>query len=229
MTAGTIRGARRIPVLFVAAAAMGVAMLALVLGGGATSVRAAGAEVNVGDGGLRYTPNHVAVNVGDTVTWTWVGGFHDVQSNNAAFSSGAPQRASGQKYTNTFTTPGTFWYYCSVHAKVEDANEQGLGAGKMVGSVTVLPKPAGAPGQAAGTPSATASATATATATATPTVSTPAATATATATPAVTPVAPKTGSAGLVSTGNGTGIAILWTAALISMIAGARALGRRTR
>jgi plastocyanin len=208
----------------VLAAVAGLALAVLVATNGVGTAQAASASVNVGDGGLRYTPNHVAVNAGETVTWTWVGGFHDVVSNNGAFTSGAPQRASGQTFTNTFTTPGTFWYYCSVHAKVEDANEQGLGAGKMVGSVTVLPGQPGAAGQqtqATATPTATRTATATATATA---AATPAATPATTATPS----APKTGSAGLASSTSGAaGMAVLWTAVAAAMLIGGRAVSRR--
>jgi len=209
----------------VLAAVAGLALAVLVTTGGIGTAQAANASVNVGDGGLVYTPNHVAVSVGESVTWTWVGGFHDVQSNNGAFSSGTPQRASGQTFTHTFTTPGTFWFYCSVHAKVEDANEQGQGAGKMVGSVTVLPKQPGAAGQQTQpTPTATATRTATATATATA-----AATPTATAATTATPSAPKTGSAGLASTSGAAEMAILWAAVAATMLLGARALSRRSR
>lgn len=223
MTAGGTRRVGRAPLAMVLAAVAGLALAVLVTTGGIGTAQAANASVNVGDGGLVYTPNHVAVSVGESVTWTWVGGFHDVQSNNGAFSSGAPQRASGQTFTHTFTTPGTFFYYCSVHAKVEDANDAGRGAGKMVGSVTVLPKQPGAPAQQTQpTPTATPTRTATATATTT---------ATAAATPATTatPSAPKTGSAGLASSSGAAGMAVLWTAVAATMLLGARALSRRSR
>lgn len=225
MTAGGSRRVGRMPLVMVLAAVAGVALAVLVATNGVGTAQAANASVNVGDGGLRYTPNHVAVSVGESVTWNWVGGFHDVQSNNGAFTSGAPQRASGQTFTNTFTTPGTFWYYCSVHAKVEDANEQGLGAGKMVGSVTVLPQQPGAAGQQT-QPTATATATRTATATATATA---AATPTATAATTATPSAPKTGSAGLASGAGTTEMAVLWTVVAAAMLLGARSLSRRSR
>lgn len=225
MTLGGSRRVGRLPLVMVLAAAAGMALAVLFATSGPGSAHAANANVNVGDGGLQYTPNHVAITVGESVTWTWVGGFHDVQSNNFAFSSGAPQRASGQTFTNTFTTPGTFWYYCSVHAKAEDANDQGQGAGKMVGSITVLPgKPGAVNQQTTATPTATATRTATATATASATAS-----ATATATAATTPSAPKTGSAGLASTSGAAGMAVLWVAVASVMLLGARIVSRRSR
>jgi plastocyanin len=58
----------------------------------------------------------VTVAVGTTVTWTWVGGFHDVTSaGNPGFpGSGAPA-AAPKSFSHTFTTPGTYLYFCSVH------------------------------------------------------------------------------------------------------------------
>ncbi len=60
------------------------------------------------------------ITVGTTVNWVWVGGTHNVESGacppcNPAgqFSSGNPQ--SGGTFQHTFTTAGTFPYYCIVH------------------------------------------------------------------------------------------------------------------
>ena len=36
------------------------------------SSRAATIQVQVGAGGLKFTPQDVTINVGDTVQWTWV-------------------------------------------------------------------------------------------------------------------------------------------------------------
>ena len=67
-------------------------------------------------GGNRFEPANVTVAAGTTVTWTWVGGFHDVTSaGNPGFSgSGAPV-APPRSFSHTFTTPGTYLYFCSVH------------------------------------------------------------------------------------------------------------------
>jgi plastocyanin len=67
-------------------------------------------------GGNRFDPANVAIAAGTTVTWTWVGGFHDVTATgNPAFpSSGAPV-APPKTFSHTFNTPGTYLYFCSVH------------------------------------------------------------------------------------------------------------------
>jgi plastocyanin len=67
-------------------------------------------------GGNRFEPANVTVAVGTTVTWTWVGGFHDVTSaGNPGFSgSGAPV-APPRSFSHTFSAPGTYLYFCSVH------------------------------------------------------------------------------------------------------------------
>jgi plastocyanin len=67
-------------------------------------------------GGNRFAPANVTIPAGTTVTWTWVGGFHDVTATgNPAFpSSGAPV-APPRTFSHTFNVPGTFVYFCSVH------------------------------------------------------------------------------------------------------------------
>jgi plastocyanin len=67
-------------------------------------------------GGNRFEPANVTIAAGTTVTWTWVGGFHDVTATgNPAFpSSGAPV-APPKTFSHTFNTPGTYTYFCSVH------------------------------------------------------------------------------------------------------------------
>jgi plastocyanin len=68
------------------------------------------------NGGNRFEPANVTVAVGTTVTWTWVGGFHDVTSTgNPGFSSSGVPTAAPKSFSQTFTTPGTYLYFCSVH------------------------------------------------------------------------------------------------------------------
>ncbi|HYG74613.1 MAG TPA: cupredoxin family copper-binding protein [Planctomycetota bacterium] len=57
----------------------------------------------------------ITVTVGDTVTWTNDGGApHDVTSDPpGAFASGT--LSSGQTFSFTFNTPGTFQYLCTIH------------------------------------------------------------------------------------------------------------------
>ncbi len=67
-------------------------------------------------GGNRFEPANVTIAAGTTVTWTWVGGFHDVTATgDPAFpSSGAPV-SPPNSFSHTFNTPGTYLYFCSVH------------------------------------------------------------------------------------------------------------------
>jgi plastocyanin len=94
------------------------------------SSRADTIQVQVGAGGLKFTPQDVSIKVGDTVHWVWVSGTHST-------TSGVPGNADGMwdsgthsapfTFDFTFLTAGTFTYFCSPH---------GLCCG-MIGSVTV--------------------------------------------------------------------------------------------
>lgn len=54
--------------------------------------------------------------VAGSVTWTWLGGSHGVQSTGApTFVSSAASSVVGNEYTLQFNTAGTYSYNCSVH------------------------------------------------------------------------------------------------------------------
>ncbi len=82
-----------------------------------TSVSAAGsASVSILDGSsqsaFRFSPSSITVGAGGSVTWTNNGSEpHDVTGSGLA--SGTLQ--SGQGYSHTFASPGTFSYICSIH------------------------------------------------------------------------------------------------------------------
>jgi plastocyanin len=97
-------GADGSPVSFSATAA--------VPGGGPTPV-----EIQLrNDGGNRFEPANVTIPVGTTVTWRWVGGFHDVTpSGNPAFAGSGNPISAPHTFSQTFNTPGTYLYFCSVH------------------------------------------------------------------------------------------------------------------
>jgi plastocyanin len=87
-----------------------------------------------------YSPENLTISVGDTVTWTNLNGFHNVNGdqsvypdNPESFSNGNAS-SSAWTYQYVFTIPGTYTYQCDPHA--------GLG---MVGTVTVENAPAGNP------------------------------------------------------------------------------------
>jgi plastocyanin len=72
-------------------------------------------------GGNRFDPANVTVPAGTKVTWTWVGGFHNVSSTGAAtFPSSGDPVSSPHSYSFTFVTPGTYVYFCSVHGSPTD-------------------------------------------------------------------------------------------------------------
>ena len=163
---------RRIGVLIVVLALAGLvfAMPSALSANAATT-----ATVGVGGaGGVNvFTPNTVNISVGDSVTFNWVDGVHDAKNATTGalyFPLSVSSDATAASQTTTFTTPGTYYFYCSVHAKAADATDAIIAAGtKQVGKIVV-----------AGASTPTTTTTATPTKTATPT---------ATPTPGTTPVA----------------------------------------
>lgn len=104
----------------------------------ATSIAGA-AETEIDLVGLDFIVADVTIDVGDTVTWTWVNGFHNVVSADGAFSSGPPVNSPGTTFSVTFDqafldanpVPGDIYvYHCEVHLTFG-----------MVGSVTVNTDP----------------------------------------------------------------------------------------
>jgi glucose/arabinose dehydrogenase/plastocyanin len=97
-----------------------------------TGLRAATVHVDIIDFG--FSPQDVAVRVGDTVTWTNTGSFNHTTTSGT--TSGGPHPdglwdsgylSSGASYSHTFTQAGTFPYYCAPHYT------------HMTGTVTVQP------------------------------------------------------------------------------------------
>jgi plastocyanin len=68
-----------------------------------------------------FIPAKLTVNVGDTVTWTWAGGNHDVVSGANCVSDGAwsssLQSKVGATFTHTFDKAGSFEYFCTPHCQ----------------------------------------------------------------------------------------------------------------
>lgn len=94
-------------------------------------------QVNLGGpNGNTFNPSTITIFAGDTVQWSNLGGFHNVNGNTGVFpgnpaSFGNSTSSSAWNYSFVFTSPGTYNYQCDPHA--------GLG---MTGTVTVLPAPA---------------------------------------------------------------------------------------
>ncbi len=68
----------------------------------------------------KFAPVSITVKVGETVTWTWAGGNHDVVSganctDDKLFTRSALQSANGATFTHTFDKAGSFDYFCEPH------------------------------------------------------------------------------------------------------------------
>jgi plastocyanin len=91
-----------------------------------------------------FGPRDVTVNVGESVTWTNIGGSHNVRFDDGSFDQPAdPADVWPAPVSRTFSTVGTFRYVCEAH----DVSDN------MTGTVRVLA--AGAPpgpGPGAGLP-----------------------------------------------------------------------------
>jgi plastocyanin len=83
------------------------------------SAKAATVQVQVGAGGLKFTPANVMIQVGDTVQWTWVGAqLHSTTSGTPGNPDGmwdSGLHNNGFTFSFTFTQAGTFNYFCSPH------------------------------------------------------------------------------------------------------------------
>jgi plastocyanin len=89
--------------------ALAVAALAALASQGAPA-----ADTKVQIDQYAFLPQRVTVKAGTTVTWTNDDDdSHTVASNSKLFKSKALD--TGDKFSFTFTTPGTYDYICSVH------------------------------------------------------------------------------------------------------------------
>ncbi len=100
---------------------LGFLFLAVVLSG-----QAALTNVNI-TGSFTFDPSTVAINVNDSVKWTWQAGPHSTTSGSSPAPNGlwdSGLHSAGFAFTNVFTGSGNFPYFCTAHSF-------------MIGSVTV--------------------------------------------------------------------------------------------
>ena len=115
------------------------------------------------NGAFVFSPPDVTIRPGDKVRWTWGDDFHSTTSGTPGMPNGLWNSGvliQGAVFTHTFTTVGTFQYYCTPHGACCN----------MVGTVKVVsetPTPTPRP-TATATPRPTATATPRPTATPTP-------------------------------------------------------------
>jgi plastocyanin len=102
----TVSGADGSPVRFTATATANP-------GGGPSPV-----EIQLlSDGsGNRFDPANVTIPAGTTVTWRWVSGFHNVMpTGSPTFTGNGAPISAPTTFSQTFTSPGTYLYFCVVH------------------------------------------------------------------------------------------------------------------
>jgi len=92
-----------------------LSMVALAVAGGMASSQSR-TEVKIKD--FMFSPKTLTVPVGTTVTWTNNDDDpHTVASiDKTTFKSSALD--TGEKYSYTFTKPGKYAYFCSIHPKM---------------------------------------------------------------------------------------------------------------
>ena len=86
----------------------------------ATTTTTSGSTFAVDMADFFFSPDPVTVSVGTKVTWTNTQGLHTTTSGNG--STGTPDgtwdsgpMSVGDTFSVTFTTPGTYTYYCTFH------------------------------------------------------------------------------------------------------------------
>ncbi len=66
-----------------------------------------------------FSPNSLTINAGDTVVWTNNQGVPHTITSDSGSELASSQIQSGQTYSHTFSTPGTFNYHCSIHTTMK--------------------------------------------------------------------------------------------------------------
>ncbi|HJU39676.1 MAG TPA: plastocyanin/azurin family copper-binding protein [Tahibacter sp.] len=99
-------------------------LVGLVLIAAGSAAHAANHTVQVGGGGLVFTPSTLTIQRGDTVTFVNAGGFHNVVADSGGFrcangcdGAGGNGNLSSAQWSATvaFNNAGTFGYFCDAH------------------------------------------------------------------------------------------------------------------
>ena len=87
--------------------------------------------VTVDSTNLRFYPESLTINEGDSVRFMWGGEFlpHNSVEENGVFDSGDPEREVDYLYTFSYEQAGSYNFFCEPHESVG-----------MEGSITVLDK-----------------------------------------------------------------------------------------
>ena len=120
------------------AIALLLAGLILFLLGSIALARAATQTVTIAD--FAFSPATVTIRAGDTITWTNDDAIvHTATSTTGAFDSG--DLAPGKSYSVTFTTAGTYDYFCAPHPTMTGQ----IVVQAAAPAPTAAPSPAGGP------------------------------------------------------------------------------------
>jgi plastocyanin len=126
---------------YAAAAAAGTVAVAGAFFVGAHFASATPRTINVVAGQNLYAPQNLGnITGGDTVTWV-NDSVHDITS--ARIPAGAtpwssPIQKGASTFSRTFTVPGNYRFYCSIHSTDTEANAATQSPSEMVGQFTVL-------------------------------------------------------------------------------------------
>jgi plastocyanin len=105
-----------------------------------TVVVLAGQTNGGGPAERQFNAASITISAGDTVRWQWYADEHDVTAYDGSYTSPLLTGA-GQSFERTFSTPGTYTYYCDRHASTGDADpariDERIADGKMVGKIVV--------------------------------------------------------------------------------------------
>ncbi len=94
------------------------ALLVAILAGRQTTSAAASPDAEVKIDNFAFTPAKLTVPAGTQVTWTNRDDIpHTVVSDDKSIKSKALD--TDEKFTFTFTKPGTYSYFCSIHPKMQ--------------------------------------------------------------------------------------------------------------
>jgi plastocyanin len=100
-----------------AAAVLG-AVVGSGLAGGVLVARAASPATAISIDNFTFTPQTVTVKAGTTVSWTNKDDIpHGIAATNNAFTR-SKTLDTDDSYSFTFTTPGTYQYFCYVHPRM---------------------------------------------------------------------------------------------------------------
>jgi plastocyanin len=106
-------------------------------------------NVNIGPGNA-FSPPDVTITPGETITWTWLAPLHSTTSDSPigpeVWDSGVQNSGT---FTHTFSTPGDYPYYCSVHSFPGGTMMNGIirvSSPPPSLTVTQVSPPAGVPG-----------------------------------------------------------------------------------